>query len=96
MTPKTTREVLIAARALLVRDGWVPLDNWGPTDACPPWDALKRASDFSSEGSRASWHEAIRILERFTSGDVVDWSAAQTSVEPVLAAFDRAIEACRE
>jgi len=91
--PADVRQVLIDARALLVERGW---RVGGPTlgGAIPATGPVCAGNACLLAGEKSSGWGALHDL-RLAVGEysLTLWNDSQTSVEPVLAAFDRAIEA---
>ena len=84
----TPRDVLIAARAILVRDGWISNGSGYRDGPCCAYHACVRAATDLKEALEARGH----LLQALDVPSLPDWNDSQTSIEPVLAAFDRAIE----
>ena len=82
----TVVEVLRATRERLVQKGWssgIGRCLYMTVEAVAPSDGL-----LLSEDARA----ALAVLREVIGEEITSWNARQTSIDPVLAAVDAAIE----
>ena len=86
----TPRQILIEARQLLIDKGWVPYSTLNGTEG--PFcmlNALGMVCDDYAERDNAI--HALALVIGLENDIIFPWNDSQTSIEPVLAAFDKAI-----
>jgi hypothetical protein len=84
-----TGRVLRDARRILVSRGWQRGNNPRGTGPCCALNALSRAARYDDTAMLRA-----EILLKMATGEdwIAKWNDRQSSAEPVLAAFDRAIQ----
>lgn len=93
----TEADALREAKDVLLQDGWRP--KGGPVEPGDPCCAFQAIQFVYAQASLSvEYHRLMRFFNRAIDGTdtalvgrIWDWNDRQPSVEPVLAAFDRAI-----
>jgi hypothetical protein len=90
---QVTRD-LIAARELLLSEGWVPEcgSEHGPHCASTAIRQVVGWHSRRNSRNRGRFDDAIGVLRAELGGSIAWWNDHQLSIDPVLELFDRAIK----